>query len=268
MSNEYDRRAAVIESLRAGHSVSEILKFFPYRKSTVFDIAKAYYEAEGQDEGSGSAQRQQHAPRSDRVRNQQFLEALQSLIEDDPGCSMRNLAKKLNVSDGTIRNAVYKDLRYKSYVLQVRQMLSEAMKEKRLAKCSLLLISLKHDASGRLRFFSDEKMFVVDAKINRRNDRWFALDPEEVPIIGKTKFPASVHVLLIVSEKGDVMPPHFFKKGENVNKEVYLNVIQTVVKPWMDEVAAGRPYIFQQDGAPAHTSNLVQNWMLDNLSMF
>ncbi|QQP36610.1 Transposable element tcb1 transposase, partial [Caligus rogercresseyi] len=36
----------------------------------------------------------------------------------------------------------------------------------------------------------------------------------------------------------------------------------------MDQVAAGRPYVFQQDGTPAHTSHLVQNWLLDNLPMF
>ncbi|QQP48859.1 Transposable element tcb2 transposase [Caligus rogercresseyi] len=35
-----------------------------------------------------------------------------------------------------------------------------------------------------------------------------------------------------------------------------------------DPIAAGRPYLYQQDGAPAHTSNLVQNWCLENLDMF
>ncbi|QQP41543.1 Transposable element tcb1 transposase [Caligus rogercresseyi] len=37
---------------------------------------------------------------------------------------------------------------------------------------------------------------------------------------------------------------------------------------WMTQIAAGRPYLYQQDGAPAHTSNLVQNWCLENLDMF
>lgn len=40
------------------------------------------------------------------------------------------------------------------------------------------------------------------------------------------------------------------------------------MKPWIDQVAAGRPYVFQQDGAPAHTSHLVQNWLSDNMEMF
>jgi len=64
------------------------------------------------------------------------------------------------------------------------------------------------------------------------------------------------------------MPPYFFNKGENVTKEVYLRVLTNVMKPWMETVSAGKPYVFQQDGAPAHTSHLGQNWLSDNVDMF
>lgn len=267
-STEYDRRAAIIEGLRAGRTAREIIEFFQYPKSTVYDVAKAFKDAEEKEEGSASATRKRHAPGAQKLRDSSFLERLQALIDEDPGCSMRKLAEKLNVSDFTIRKAVSEDLRCKSYVLRVRQMLSAEMKSKRVARCSLLLSSLKHEAAGHLRFFSDEKIFVVDAKVNRRNDRWIAMDLEDVPVIGKTKFPASVHVLCVVSSDGDVMSPHFFQKGQAVNKEVYLDIMITVVKPWMDEIAAGRPYVFQQDNAPAHASHVVQNWMDDNLPLF
>jgi len=65
-----------------------------------------------------------------------------------------------------------------------------------------------------------EKIFTVDAKINRRNVRWLAY-LEDVPV-ARTKFPANVHMLGIVSSEGDVMPSHFFKKEETVTKEVYF----------------------------------------------
>ncbi|EFN62830.1 hypothetical protein EAG_00300, partial [Camponotus floridanus] len=153
------------------------------------------------------------------------------------------------VSEPTMRRIAEKDLRYKSYTLKIRQILSEAARTKRVARCNLLLCSLKNEASGRIRFFSDEKIFTVDAKINRRNDRWLAHDPEDVPVIARTKCPANVHVLGVVSSEGDVMPPHFFKNKETVTKEVYVNVLASVVKPWMETVASGKPYVFQQDGA-------------------
>jgi hypothetical protein len=36
----------------------------------------------------------------------------------------------------------------------------------------------------------------------------------------------------------------------------------------MDGVAAGRHYVFQQDGAPAHNSKMSQGWCAANLSKF
>jgi len=52
---------------------------------------------------------------------------------------------------------------------------------------------------------------------------------------------------------------HIFNAGPEIKTEVYFDVLITVVKPWMDEVAAGRPYIFH-DGAHAYTSHKTQAW--------
>ncbi|MBM3937499.1 MAG: hypothetical protein FJ333_02435 [Sphingomonadales bacterium] len=65
-------------------------------------------------------------------------------------------------------------------------------------------------------------------------------------------------VLGVVSNKGDVMHLHIFNAGPEIKTEVYFVVLITVVKLWMDEVAAGRPYIFQEDGGHAHTSYKTQ----------
>lgn len=268
ISSEYDRRAAVIVALRAGRAPAEIIDFLKLPKSTVYAVARRFFKAEAKEEDSAAPARCPQDRSRVKKRNHEFLEQLQTTINEDPSISMRTLAKKMKVDPKTIRTAVHDDLHCKSYVLKVRQTLSEATKAKRLERCNLLLTSLKHAASGRIRFFSDEKIFTIDAKVNRRNDRWIARDPEDVPVVGRTKFPASLHVLLVISSEGDVMPPHFFEKGQTITKEVYQNVLANVVKPWMEQVAVGRPYIFQQDGAPAHTSHFVQNWLADNLEMF
>ena len=36
----------------------------------------------------------------------------------------------------------------------------------------------------------------------------------------------------------------------------------------MDQVAAGRSYVFQQDGAPAHNAKVTQDWLSANLPDF
>lgn len=108
-------------------------------------------------------------------------------------------------------------------------------------------------------------MFDVDQKRNRRNDRWICRDPSEIPIVMKSKYPASLMVLSVLSSDGDVMPPYFFSKAQRLNSENYISILNLHVKPWIESIANGRPYVFQQDSAPAHSSRLTQAWMYQNL---
>ncbi len=81
--------------------------------------------------------------------------------------------------------------------------------------------------------------FAVDMSRNRQNDRWICKEPSEVHMVFRTKHLAAVMVLGVISSQGHVMPPHFFNVGQKVNKEVHMDVLEDVVKPWMDLVANG-----------------------------
>ncbi|UYV76066.1 hypothetical protein LAZ67_13002377 [Cordylochernes scorpioides] len=77
----------------------------------------------------------------------EFISRVQADIDEDPGKSMRALARELRVYEGTIRRVVHEDLRYKSY--------SQAPSEQ-----------LKHaEEPGMIWFFSDEKSFAQDQKV-------------------------------------------------------------------------------------------------------
>ena len=57
------------------------------------------------------------------------------------------------------------------------------------------------------------------------------------------------------------MPPHIFEVGLKVNTKVYLDVLKSVVIPWCNQVAGGRPLVWQQVSAPAHKSKETQAWL-------
>ena len=78
----------------------------------------------------------------------------------------------------------------------------------------------------------------------------------------KTKFSATVMVFGVVSSEGHIMPPHIFEVGQKVNTKVYLDVLKSVVIPWYNQVAGGRPWVWQQDSAPAHKSKETQACLL------
>ena len=81
---------------------------------------------------------------------------------------------------------------------------------------------------------------------------WIATNNRDVPKVMKTKFLATVMVFGVVSSEGHIMPPHIFDVGLKVNTKVFLDVLKSVVIPWCNQVAGGRPWVWQQDSALAH----------------
>ena len=90
---------------------------------------------------------------------------------------------------------------------------------------------------------------------------WIATNNRDVPRVMKTKFSATVMVFGVVSSEGHIMPHHIFEVGLKVNTKVYLDVLKSVVIPWCNQVVGGRPWVWQQDSAPAHKSKETQAWL-------
>ena len=90
---------------------------------------------------------------------------------------------------------------------------------------------------------------------------WITTNNRDVPRVMKTKFPATVMVFGVVSSEGHIMPPHIFEVGLKVNTKVYLDVLQSVVIPWCNQVAGGWPWVWQQDSTPSHKSKETQAWL-------
>ena len=89
---------------------------------------------------------------------------------------------------------------------------------------------------------------------------WIATNTRDVARVMKTKFLATVMVFGVVSSEGHIMPTDIFGVGLKVNTKVYLDVPKSVVIPWYNQVAGGRPCVWQQDSAPAHMSKETQAW--------
>ena len=58
-----------------------------------------------------------------------------------------------------------------------------------------------------------------------------------------------------------IMSPHIFEVSLKVNTKVYLDVLKSVMIPWCNQMAGGRPWVWQQDLEPAHKSKHTQAWL-------
>ncbi|QQP38527.1 Transposable element tcb2 transposase [Caligus rogercresseyi] len=221
---EEDKRHAMFASFRTGRSPKEVIELFNYPKSTVYDQWKAWNSFKKNDAHRKKCFRSLGATRTD-----EFVAEVKRKVNKDGNKSYDKLATEMGCSKATIANTINKDL-------------ATGTRESRRVKAAALLINLKHETAGLLS--------------NRQNDRWICQNVDEVPVVKHTKFPSSVMVLGVISSEGDIM--HFFEKGLKVNTASYIDVMKNVVKPWMDLVANGRPYVFQQDSDPAYKSRETQ----------
>jgi len=134
---EYNRRVAIIEGLRVGRSPREIIRFFGYPRSTVYDVVAKYSASEQSNESSSMPARKSHS-KERTARTPVVVERkTQALISEDPEQSLRKLASIVGVSEPTMRRIAEENLRYKSYTLKIQQIFSETARIKRVARCKL-----------------------------------------------------------------------------------------------------------------------------------
>ena len=121
---------------------------------------------------------------------------------------------------------------------------SDTMFNERDRRCAAVQLRLSTDPSY------DNRTIASTLKMQI----WIATNNRDVPSVMTIKFPATVMVFSAVSSEGHIMPPHIFEVGLKVNRKVYLNVLKSVVIPWYNQVADGRPWVWQQDSAPPTSS--------------
>ena len=128
---------------------------------------------------------------------------------------------------------------------------SDTMFNERDRRCAAVRLMLSTDPSYDNRAIANTLKMQI----------WIATNNRDVSRVMKTKFPATVMVFGIVSREGHTVQPHIFEVGLKVDTKVYLDVLKSVVIPWCNQVAGGRPWVWQQDSATAHTSKETQAWL-------
>ena len=208
--------------------------------------------------------------RNRSVRTRRVIEIVKKRVRRNPRRSMRKTAKELKISETSLRRIVKEDLGLKAYKMQCRHLISATSKQKRLDRGKKMLEEIQ-SATDKVFIWSDEKMFTVQAVMNSQNDRVYAANAGDLPEGSRTHFcrqkPAGVMVWAAVASDGTKSPLLFIEEGVKVNSLVYLQMLKEKVLPWVTE-AFGEHYVFTQDGAPAHTSNVTQMWCKEHFSGF
>ena len=181
------------------------------------------------------------------------------------------MALGMEISRRSVSRIVKNDLGMKSLKRKKMHFLTPLIREKRKVRSKGLLE--RHAVYGADNIlFSDEKLFTIEEATNSQNDRIIASSvsaiTEEVRCVGRLQKPLSVMVWAGVSAIGRT-PLVFVPPGVKINSISYQELIlEPVVKDLSQMMCSGESFLFQQDGAPAHTSNSTQSWLRNNISDF
>lgn len=157
-----------------------------------------------------------------------------------------------------MQRLVKDDLKCSSRARVKRHFITDRIKQLRPVRSKRLVSTIKKKQI--IIVFSDEKMFTIDPVSNTRTVRFILPKkiqdvPENVKFKFTTKHPAKVMVFGAVASNGLKLLPVFIKAGLKVNTEVYMNILKDHVLLWMKANSGAHQHvIYQQDGAPCHTS--------------
>ena len=256
-------RDQIVALKNAGLSNKQITKQLQVCRKTVYNVMKWYKE-------TGKTSSKPIPGRKRSVRTKRNIEVIKKRISRNPRRSMRKTAKDLQIAQTSLTRIVKRDLGLKAYKMQHRHLISSASKQKCLERSKKMLDDIQ-SATGKVFIWSDEKIFTVQSVVNSQNDRIYAADARDVPQGSRLHFrrqkPAGVMVWAAVASDGTKSPLIFIKEGVKVNSQVYMQMLDEKVLPWLTETF-GKKYVFSQDGAPAHTSNVTQAWCKEHFCGF
>ena len=226
------------------------------------------------DRTGSAAERKAGSGRPMSARSADNIKKVQELIcsqEDAPGTSKstRQIAQEVGISARSVRRIAKIDLNLSAFKRMPVQIISDATKLKRLSRSKQLLRRLTVQKTKRV-FFTDEKLFYVNPPVNSQNNRVWSTGRkrdvnQERLLVQRAKFSPSVMVSagICYGGKGRL---HFVAEKAKINAEYYVtNLLPKLVE---DSQNLTPDFIFQQDGAPAHTARQAQQWLRENCPDF
>ena len=159
----FSKRTAVVGLFKKGTCQCDITCRLGMPKQTVSDTVRRYREL-----GHNG-----YRPGRSRKRTVNTLSVRQKTAErinGDPGVSIREIVREIEVNRETLGQIAEDDFNLKPYRLRRVQLLTDEDKVKRLQRCRLLN---QRAAEGRwvTILFTDEKLFTVKQSYNPQNDK-------------------------------------------------------------------------------------------------
>ena len=190
-------------------------------------------------------------------KSDEIKEDIEGRLNDAPNTSLRRMSLELDASYSTVRKVV-RECKFKPYIPRLRQELSEDDFDRRVEFCELFQEMMEDQPDlPELIIWSDEAKFHVNGSVNRHNSVYWCKENPGISI-GKSVNSPGVMVWGAVHANG-LVGPFFF--DEQVTGNSYLAMLNDYFLPRFQNLEQNNHMFFMQDGAPAHFSRVVREFL-------
>lgn len=205
----------------------------------------------------------------------EVIEEVEELIcsQEEPGTHVppRTIAAELDISRSTVHR-ILDDSDINQFKRVTTPHMDDKARERRTVRAGNL--GTKFGGNPRMierAVFQDESDFPLEIPINRQNNRvYFKGQKKDVPRKNLchegNRQCKKVMVSAALTWHGVTKPFFVNEKGIKVNGPNYVKHLKTQLFPAIEKVYPRNDWIFVQDGAPAHRSNLCQNFLSERLN--
>ena len=208
---------------------------------------------------TGTVEDKERSGRPSKITEEK-IEEVCDVIENDPQSSVRTVAATCSIPTTTAHRIMTEYLSLKPYKMHFVQQLYEEDLQDRVDMCETLIPMLADKNMQNNLFFSDEATFYLNGLVNKHNVRYWSETNPHVAIETVMNCP-KINVWCAMS-KNVIIGPYFFDDA-TVNGQNYLSMLRNFFVPEIKRRHKFSSIVFQQDGAPAHFSVNVRQY-LDN----
>jgi transposase len=271
---EQIRPAFVYLVKEKGMSRSKVAEQFGVNFRTVSDTVKRFEETGGFKNRAGQGRKRTTADAShvEEVRQRLSRNPTTMKKRGIVGSSTRKLSRTLSSARETIRRILKRDLGLHPYKHVEQKTLTPVQVLQRIIRGKLLRTRFANGRHQQI-IFSDESPFVIEQHHNPQNLRSWSKKgnppPKKQRRVERDMKPSGVMVWGAIGYNFK-SKLQFVAKGVNINTPAYLEVMEKFEMECRWKIGSNRdgswkrPWTFQQDGAPSHTSRITQRWLQDH----
>lgn len=199
-------------------------------------------------------------PRSGRpnIPDEISTDAIMEILQEEPKSTSNQISAATELSQSTVLRRIKCDIGMHSYKIQIHQELSEDDFDRRVEMAQIMLPILQDPGNKGIIFFSDEATFYLSGRVHKQNCRIWGYE-KPIEVHQEPLHSPKINVWCAMSSRC-IIGPYFFE-DENVNGKNYLKMLKEYFRPIIGRKHIHNKILFQQDGAPAHYSTEVREWL-------